>query len=177
MKIVFFGTPEFSATILEKLVKNNLKPVLVITAPDMPVGRRRELTPPAVKLLAEKYQIPVLQPQDFKDPVFKQALENVKPDLVVLAAFGPPFLPSWLLSFPKYGCVNLRPSLLPKYRGASPIAFAILNNEKETGVSIMRMSEKIDQGDILGNINKLSQALTFLLSKIAGFQTILVRKI
>ena len=149
MKIVFFGTPEFSAIILEKLIKNNLKPVLAVASPDKPVGRDQVLTSPAAKILAEKYDIPVLQPKDLEDPVFKQVLGNIQPDLVVVAAYGPPFLPNWLLAFPKYGCINLHPSLLPKYRGASPIPQAILDNEKETGVTIIRMSEKIDGGDIL----------------------------
>ena len=149
MKIVFFGSPEFSAIILEKLAKNNFKPVLAITSLDKPVGRDQVLTSSVTKILAEKYGIPVLQPKDLEDPVFKQVLGNIQPDLIVVAAYGPPYLPDWLLAFPKYGCLNLHPSLLPKYRGASPIPYAILNNEKETGVTIMRMSEKIDGGDIL----------------------------
>ncbi len=149
MKIVFFGSSEFSAIILEGLVKGNLKPVLAVAPPDKPVGREQTISSVPAKVLAEKYGIPVLQPEDLEDPVFKQVLSNVQPDLVVVAAFGPPFLPKWLLGFPKYGCINLHPSLLPKYRGASPIPYAILNNETETGATIIRLSEKIDQGDIL----------------------------
>jgi len=149
MKIVFFGSSEFSATILDRLVKGNLKPVLAVAPPDKPVGREQTISSTPAKVLAEKYGIPVLQPEDLENPVFKQVLNNIQPDLVVVAAFGPPFLPNWLLGFPKYGCLNLHPSLLPKYRGASPIPYAILNGESETGATIIRLSEKIDQGDIL----------------------------
>lgn len=149
MKIVFFGTPEFSAIILEKLIKNNLKPILVVTALDKPVGRRRKLTAPPVKVAAQNYNIPVLQTESLDAPEFRKVILNSQPDFIVLAAFGPPFFNKEILEIPKYGCLNVHPSLLPKYRGASPIPYAILNNEKETGVTIMRMSEKIDQGDIL----------------------------
>lgn len=149
MKTVFFGTPEFSAIILEKLIKNNLKPVLAVTPPDKPVGRGQVLTSPPAKILAKRYNIPVLQPKDLEDSAFKQVLGNIQPDLIVLAAYGPPFLPNWILTFPKYGCLNLHPSLLPKYRGASPIPAAILGGESQTGVTIIRMTEKIDRGGII----------------------------
>lgn len=149
MKIVFFGTPQFSAIILEALIKHNLKPVLVITAPDKPVGRSQIMTLPLVKVLAQKNDIIVLQPETLDGFDFEKILENIQPDLIVLAAYGPPFLTKKILEMPKYGCLNLHPSLLPKYRGASPIPCAILNGEKETGVTVMRMSGKIDQGDIL----------------------------
>ncbi|MDP2930064.1 MAG: methionyl-tRNA formyltransferase [bacterium] len=156
LNIVFFGTPEFSATILETLIKHNLKPVLVVTAPDKPVGRSQIMTPPPVKVLAEKREgILVLQPESLDSPDFKKVLENIQPDLIVLAAYGPPFLGKMILEMPEYGCINLHPSLLPKYRGASPIPYAILNGEEETGVTVIRMSEKIDQGDILAQ-EKLS---------------------
>ncbi|MDP3093334.1 MAG: methionyl-tRNA formyltransferase [bacterium] len=171
MKIVFFGTPDFAATILEKLVKNNFKPVLVVTSQDKPIGRRQELTPPSVKIEAQKYGLPVLQPESFDIPEFRQVLFNSQPDFIVLAAFGPPFLDKKILNIPKYGCLNVHPSLLPKYRGASPIPQAILNGEKETGVTIIRMSEKIDQGDILSQekleILPVDTALT-LTNKLAG---------
>lgn len=149
MKIVFFGTPEFSATILNGLVKHNLKPLLVITSPDKPVGRNQILTSPAVKVAAEKHSLTVLQPQDLTLPDLQRVLQNTEPDLIVVSAYGPPFLGPELLKLPRFGCLNLHPSLLPKYRGASPIPWAILNGEKETGVTIIRLSEKIDQGDIL----------------------------
>jgi methionyl-tRNA formyltransferase len=149
MRIIFFGTPEFSAIILEELIKNNFKPVLVVTAPDKPVGRNQVLTPPAVKLTAEHYGIPCLQPESLDLPDFKLVLTNSQPDLIALAAYGPPFLTSQILSLPSFGCLNVHPSLLPAYRGASPIPHAILANEKETGVTVIRLSAKIDRGDIL----------------------------
>jgi len=149
MKIVFVGTPEFSSVILEELIKNNLKPILVVTAPDKPVGRKQIMTSPAVKATAERYNIPCLQPESLDLPEFKLVLANSQPDLIALSAYGPPFLTSAILSLPSFGCLNAHPSLLPAYRGASPIPGAILANEKETGVTIIRLSEKIDQGDIL----------------------------
>ncbi len=149
MKIIFFGTPKFSAIILEKLIKNNLKPVLVVTSLDKPVGRSQELTASLVKVAAQNYNIPVLQPESLDAPEFRRVILNSQLDFIVLAAFGPPFFNKEILEIPKYGCLNVHPSLLPKYRGASPIPYAILNGEKETGVTIIRMSEKIDQGDIL----------------------------
>ncbi|MDP2926982.1 MAG: methionyl-tRNA formyltransferase [bacterium] len=149
MKIIFFGTPEFAATILEELIKSNLKPILVVTSPDKPVGRKQVITSPPVKVLAEKYSIPALQPEILEIPDFRLIFSNSQPDLVVLAAYGPPFLTKEFLAIPKYGCLNVHPSLLPKYRGASPIPHTILNGEKETGVTIIRMSEKVDRGDIL----------------------------
>jgi methionyl-tRNA formyltransferase len=167
MNIIFFGAPEFSAVILEGLIKGNLKPVLAVAPPDKPVGREQTISSVPAKVLAEKYGIPVLQPENLENPVFKQVLSNAQPDLVVVAAFGPPFLPNWLLSFPKYGCLNLHPSLLPKYRGASPIPYAILNNETETGATIIRLSEKIDQGDILAQekINIVADETTLTLTQ------------
>lgn len=147
MNIIFFGTPEFAATILEELVKNNLKPVLVVTAPDKPFGRKQVLTPPAAKILAEKYGIPVVQPKDIRN--WELEIRNLKPELIIVAAYGPPFLTEEILEIPKYGCLNVHPSLLPKYRGASPIPHAILNGEKETGVTVIRMSKKVDRGDVL----------------------------
>lgn len=140
MKIIFIGTPEFGAIILEKLCKANLRPVLVVTAPDKPVGRKQILTPSSVKIIAQRYKIKV-----------GQAMSNfreIKPELVLVAAFGQ-ILPKEILEIPKYGCLNVHPSLLPKYRGAAPVQFAILNGEKETGVTIFLMDEQIDHGPIL----------------------------
>ncbi|OHA61925.1 MAG: methionyl-tRNA formyltransferase [Candidatus Wildermuthbacteria bacterium GWA2_46_15] len=147
MNIIFFGTPEFAATILEELIKSNLKPILVVTSPDKPVGRKQVITPPPVKVLAEKYHIPVVQPEDIRN--WELEIRNLRPELIIVAAYGPPFLTKEILEIPKYGCLNVHPSLLPKYRGASPIPHAILNGEKETGVTVIRMSEKVDRGDIL----------------------------
>lgn len=139
-RIIFIGTPEFGAIILEKLVLANYKPVLVITNPDEPVGRKQVLTPPPVKLIAQKYGIPVIQKLEIKE----------NPDLIIVAAYGK-IIPKEILNTAKYGAINVHPSLLPKYRGASPIQTAILNGDKKTGVTIMLMDEKMDHGPILMN--------------------------
>ena len=145
-KIIFIGTPEFGAVVLEGLIKANYKPVLVVTAPDKPVGRKQILTPPPVKLLAEKYGIPILQPETILN--LKSEILNLKPDLIMVAAYGE-ILPKEILEIPKHGCLNIHPSLLPKYRGATPVQSAILNGDRETGVTIMLMDEGIDTGPIL----------------------------
>jgi len=159
-KIVFIGTPEFGAIILEKLCEANFKPysgrwpnepfrpVLVVTAPDKPVGRKKIITPPPVKIVAQKYNIPVSQPEILVNS--KSQITNSKPDLIIVAAYGQ-ILPKEILEIPKYGCLNVHPSLLPKYRGASPIQYAILNKDKETGVTIILMDKKMDHGKIISN--------------------------
>jgi len=147
-KIIFMGTPEFGAVILEGLVKGGYPPVLIITAPDKPVGRKQIITPPPVKISAQKYNIPILQPEIFAN--FKPQITNYKPDLIIVAAFGQ-ILPKEILEIPKCGCLNIHPSLLPKWRGASPIQYAILNGDKETGVTIILMTEKVDGGDIISS--------------------------
>lgn len=148
VRLVFFGTPEFALPSLEKLIKSEFKPVAVVTSPDKPVGRQQTITPPPVKVLAQKHKIPVLQPEKLKDPGFVEKMKNLKPDLIVVAAYGK-ILPKEILDIPRWGCLNLHPSLLPKYRGPSPIQFAILNAEKETGITIFKMNEKMDEGPIL----------------------------
>jgi len=146
VKIVFMGTPEFSAIILEGLVSGGYKPILVVTAPDKPVGREQIITSPPVKVVAQKYDIKILQPEKILDSKF-QILDS-KPDLIVVAAYGQ-ILPKEILDIPKHGCLNIHPSLLPRWRGPSPIQYAILNGEKKTGVTIILMDEKIDHGPIL----------------------------
>ena len=146
MKIVFMGTPEFSAIILKGLCQVEYKPILVVTAPDKPVGRKQIITPPPVKTLAERYKIPVIQPDKILDS--KSQILDSKPDLIVVAAYGQ-ILPKEILEIPKLGCLNVHPSLLPRWRGPSPIQYAILNGDKKTGVTIMLMDEKIDHGPIL----------------------------
>jgi len=146
MKIIFMGTPEFGAIILEGLIKANYKLVLVITAPDKPVGRKQILTPSPVKVVAQKYKIPILQPEKIQEAIAE--IRATSPGLVIVAAYGQ-ILPKEILDIPKYGCLNVHPSLLPKYRGPSPIQYAILNGEKKTGVTIMLMNEKMDHGPIL----------------------------
>ena len=148
LKVVFMGTPEFGAIVLEGLIKANCKLVLVITAPDKSIGRKQIITPPLVKLVAEKYNIPVEQPEKIENCKLK--IENCKPDLIVLAAYSQ-IIPKEILEIPKYGCLNIHPSLLPKYRGPSPIQTAILNGDEETGVTIFLMDEKIDHGPIIAN--------------------------
>ncbi len=149
MKIIFLGTPQFAAIILEKLAKTEYKPILVVTEPDKPAGRKQVITPPPAKISAQKYNIAIVQPEKVSDFVLR--ISDLKPDLVVVAAYGQ-ILPKEILEIPKYGCLNIHPSLLPKYRGPSPIQYAILNGDKETGVNIILMEKKVDSGPIISNI-------------------------
>lgn len=145
-KIVFIGTPEFGEIILEELAKGGCKPILVITAPDKPVGRKQILTSSPVKVIAQKYKIPILQPDKILDSKLK--IQDSKPNLIVVAAYGQ-ILPKEILDIPKRGSLNVHPSLLPKYRGATPLQATILNGDKKTGVTIILMDEKMDYGSIL----------------------------
>ncbi len=147
-KIIFFGTPEFGSIILEKLAKNSYKPTLVVTTPDKPVGRKQIFTSSPVKLIAKKYNIPVEQPKNIEN--LKLITKSWKPDLIIVAAYSKIF-PEKILKIPKYGCLNVHPSLLPKYRGPSPIQSTILNGDKKTGVTIILMDKKIDHGPIIAN--------------------------
>ncbi len=140
------GTPEFGAIILEKLCQSEYKPVLVVTEPDRPVGRKQVITPPSVKIVAQKYNIPVLQPEKIEN--CKLEIENLKPDLIIVAAYGQ-IISKIILDIPKLGCLNVHPSLLPRWRGPSPIQYAILNGDKITGVTIMLIDQKMDHGEIL----------------------------
>ncbi len=146
------GTPEFGAIILKGLVRGGYKPILVITELDKPVGRKQILTPPPVKILASKYNISISQPKSISN--LKSQISNLKPDLIVVAAYGQ-IIPKEILVIPKYGCLNVHPSLLPKYRGPSPIQYAILNGDKETGVTIIKMTEKVDHGEVVSSIKYL----------------------
>ena len=149
--LVFFGTPQISVFILEELEKSGILPSIVVTAPDKPKGRKMILTPPEVKVWAEKHKIPVLQPkkitEEFVDEL-KKIGTDIGWDIFIVAAYGK-ILPNTLINIPKYGVVNVHPSLLPKLRGANPIRGAILEDEKETGVSIMLIDEEMDHGPIL----------------------------
>lgn len=149
MKIIFFGTPNFGAIVLEKLLKNKIEPVLVVTKPDKPVGRKKIITPPPVKILAKKYGLPFLQPDKIENT--QKELEKINPDLILVAAYGK-IIPKKILDIPKYGCLNVHPSLLPKHRGASPLQFTVLNGDKETGVTLILMTEKMDEGPILDQL-------------------------
>lgn len=170
-RIIFFGTPEFAAIILEKMIENDLIPVAAVTAPDKPVGRKQILTPSPVKVLAEKYKIPILQPEKIRN--LKLEIRNLKPDLIILAAYGQ-IIPKEILEIPKYDSLNIHPSLLPKYRGPSPIQTAILNGDEKTGLTIILMDEKMDHGPILAQreleiINSKSKILNksqILMTKI-----------
>lgn len=145
-KIIFIGTPKFGAIILDGLIQDNLKPVLVVTAPDKPVGRKQILTPSPVKVLAEKYEISVLQSKKLLTAA--RELSAVNPDLIIVAAYGQ-ILPKEILEIPKYGSLNLHPSLLPRWRGASPVQSTILAGDKETGTTIILMDKKMDHGPII----------------------------
>jgi methionyl-tRNA formyltransferase len=148
MRLVFMGTPDFAAASLEALLRSDDPVVGIVTQPDRPKGRGHILTPSPVKLLAQREQIPLLQPLKMKDPEFLQALTAWKPDLITVAAFGR-ILPAAILSLPPRGCINVHASLLPKYRGAGPIQWAIINGETETGITTMLMDEGMDTGAIL----------------------------
>src|SRR5512145_1268077 len=148
MRLVFMGTPEFASASLEALLKSDNSVVGVVTQPDRPKGRKQVLTPSPVKLIAQREQIPLLQPLRMKDPEFLHALIEWNPDLIAVAAFGR-ILPPAILSLPPKGCINVHGSLLPKYRGAGPIQWAIINGEKETGITTMLMDEGMDTGAIL----------------------------
>lgn len=147
-RIIFMGTPDFALPALDKLQLHHYPILSVITQPDRPAGRGQKEVAPPVKILAQKYGLPVLQPQKVKDPSFLEAFYSLNPDMVVVAAFGQ-ILPKAIIDFPKMGCLNIHPSLLPKYRGAAPLNWSIIRGETKTGVTIMMMDEGMDSGDIL----------------------------
>lgn len=148
MRIIYMGTPDFAVPALERLVESSHEVVAVFTQPDKPRGRKMIMTPPDVKVCAEKYNIPVYQPNTFKDGEALKIIEDYNPDTIVVAAYGK-ILPKAVLDAPKYGCINIHGSLLPKYRGASPIQQAVLNGDKITGITTMLMDVGLDTGDIL----------------------------
>jgi methionyl-tRNA formyltransferase len=147
-RIVFFGTPSFAITTLQELLKGPDKLVGVVTQPDREKGRGRKVVISPVKELALRHDLIPLQPEKAKEEAFQEILKGLRPDLMVVVAYGQ-ILPRSVLDIPKYGAVNVHASLLPKYRGAAPIAWAILNGEKMTGVTTMVMDEGMDTGDIL----------------------------
>ncbi|MCR5031399.1 MAG: methionyl-tRNA formyltransferase [Lachnospiraceae bacterium] len=148
MKIVFMGTPEFAAAALRALIEAGHEITAVVTQPDKPKGRGRQLMAPPVKEVALEHNIPVLQPVKIKRPEEVAELKKYPADVYVVAAFGQ-ILSQEILDIPKYGCLNIHASLLPKYRGAAPIQWCILNGEKTTGVTIMQMDAGLDTGDML----------------------------
>jgi methionyl-tRNA formyltransferase len=149
LNIVFAGTPDISSIVLNGLLKSQHNIIAVYTQPDRPSGRGKKLKPSPTKLIAESNNIPVYQPLSFKkEPDAVKYLEALKPDIMVVIAYGL-LLPKQVLDIPKYGCINIHVSLLPMYRGAAPIQRAILNGDKQTGITIMQMDEGLDTGDIL----------------------------
>ena len=148
MKVIFMGTPDFAAASLEALIDSEHEILAVVTQPDKPKGRKGELTPPPVKTIAVEKGIKVYQPVKVREPEFVEIIRDYKPDVIVVIAFGQ-IIPESILEIPKYGCVNIHGSLLPKYRGAAPIQWAVLDGEKESGVTSMLMDRGIDTGDIL----------------------------
>lgn len=148
MKIVFMGTPDFAVGALDAIVEAGHQVTAVVTQPDKPKGRGKEMQMTPVKVCALSHGIPVFQPAKIKEPEAVEQLRGYEADLFVVAAFGQ-ILSEEILSMPKYGCVNIHASLLPKYRGAGPIQWAIINGEKVTGVTIMQMEKGLDTGDML----------------------------
>lgn len=148
MRIVYMGTPDIAAIILKRLLEEPYEIVLTVTQPDRPKGRGKELAKSPVKVLSEEHGIPVFQPERLRNPEAVAVIREAKPDMIVVAAFGQ-ILPKEILDMPKYGCINVHASLLPAYRGAAPIQWAVLDGQKESGVTIMYMNEGLDTGDIL----------------------------
>ena len=148
MRIVFMGTPEFAVPSLRQLIADGHEIVCVLTQPDKPKNRGMKLMPSPVKVVAMEHQIEVYQPATLKSGEALERLSALKPELIVVAAYGK-ILPKEILDLPRLGCINVHSSLLPRYRGAAPINWAILNGETETGVTIMYMAEGLDTGDII----------------------------
>ena len=148
MRIVFMGTPDFAVPSLKRLIQDGHEIVGVYTQPDKPKNRGMKLTPSPVKVVALEHNLPVFQPKTLKDEAVQQELKALAPELMVVAAYGK-ILPQAILDIPAVGCINVHSSLLPKYRGAAPINWAILNGESETGVTIMHVVAALDAGDII----------------------------
>ena len=142
------GTPSFAVPCLEALIENDFDVVGVFTQPDKPVGRKRIITPPEVKLKAIENDIDVYQPEKLRDERVFETIKSLDPELIVVVAYGK-ILPKQILEFPKYGCINIHGSLLPKLRGAAPIQWSVINGDKFAGVTAMRMDEGLDTGDMI----------------------------
>lgn len=148
MKILFIGTPDFASTSLKALLDSDMDIVGVVSQPDKPKGRGHKLVPTEVKSVALEAGLKVFQPLTLKDGTFREILDELKPDLIIVVAYGN-ILPDYIIEYPKYGCVNVHASLLPKYRGSAPIQWAIINGERVTGVTTMKMDSGVDTGDML----------------------------
>ncbi len=151
MKIMFMGTPEISAICLGRLIADGHNICAVVSREDKPRGRGNVMTPTPTKALALENSIPVITPATLRDGSFDEALREYAPDLIVVVAYGK-ILPESVINFPKYGCINLHVSLLPKYRGAAPMQRAIMEGERETGVTVMYMDAGLDTGDIIDTL-------------------------
>lgn len=152
MRIVFMGTPDFAVPSLEALVRGGHEVVGVFSQPDKPVGRHQnKLQPTPVKVCAQSHEIPVFQPTTLRDGEALALLKQLAPELIVVAAYGK-VLPDEILALPAKGCINVHSSLLPKYRGAAPINWAVVNGDQETGVTIMDMAHELDAGDIIAQV-------------------------
>ncbi|RDY32313.1 methionyl-tRNA formyltransferase [Lachnotalea glycerini] len=148
MRIIFMGTPQFSVGTLESLIAAGHEVAAVVTQPDKPKGRGKEIQFSQVKEAALRHKIPIYQPVKVREPEFIEILKNINPDVIVVVAFGQ-ILSKTILEMPRYGCINVHASLLPKFRGAAPIQWAVIEGEKESGVTTMRMDAGIDTGDML----------------------------
>ena len=176
MKIVFMGTPDFAVASLKAIKLSNHEISAVVTQPDRPKGRGRKLTPPPVKVTALEAGITVFQPEKIKQKEFVAELKKLSPQVIVVAAFGQ-ILSKEILDLPQFGCINVHASLLPKYRGAAPIHWAVINGEAETGVTIMQMDEGLDTGDMLltGKIKLEPEDTTGTVhDKLAGLGAVLL---
>ena len=173
MRIIFMGTPDFAVPCLERLIDAGHDVAAVFTQPDKPVGRKQILTPSPVKTCAVSHNIKVYQPEKIKNSNALEIINSINPDVIIVVAYGK-ILPKEILDAAKFGCINVHASLLPKYRGAAPIQWSILNGDEETGVCIMQMDEGIDTGDILLvrktsiDINETSAELFDRLSEIGA---------
>jgi len=149
LNIVFMGTPDFARDSLKALVEAGHNIKLVVTNPDKPKGRGMKMIPSEVKVYAEEHNLKIVQPLKVKNnPEFVQELKEINPDVICVVAYGK-IIPKEILDIPKFGCINVHGSLLPKYRGAAPIQWAVLNGDKETGITTMFMDEGMDTGDII----------------------------
>ena len=148
LRIVFMGTPEFAVASLKRLAEEGYNIVAVVTTPDKPAGRGQRMHESDVKVAARELGLPILQPEKLRDPEFVQAIQELQPDLGIVIAFR--MLPEIIWAMPRYGTFNLHASLLPQYRGAAPINWAIINGEKETGITTFLLNHEIDKGAIIG---------------------------
>ncbi|MBQ4129263.1 MAG: methionyl-tRNA formyltransferase [Ruminococcus sp.] len=148
MKIIFMGTPDFAVSCLEGVIDAGHEVCAVFTQPDKPRGRKMVMTPPAVKIYSLEQGLTVYQPNTLKDGKALEIIKGYAPDVIVVAAYGK-ILPKEIIEYPKYGCINVHGSILPKYRGAAPIQWSVINGDDETGITTMQMNEGLDTGDIL----------------------------